>query len=146
MVKKYEVTPGIRRINRVFAWMARRGVGQSEVLTTTGRRSGLPRTTPVTPIEAGGIEYLVSPYGVTGWVGNVRAHPEAELRRGSKVRTVRLTEVSGPDVAGVVAAYHAREGFSRKYMDLPDDPGPDDFAAAWRLFPVFRVDGSDGVG
>jgi len=140
MAKRYEVTPGIRRVNRVFGWLARRGVGRAEMLTTTGRRSGERRSTPVSPIEVGGVEYLVSPYGVTGWVGNVRAQPDAELRRGAKARPVHLTEVSGPEVADVVAAYHSREGYSRKYMDVPDNAAPEDFAAAWRLFPVFRVD------
>jgi len=151
MAKKYEVTPGIRWINRVFGWLARRGVGRAEVLTSTGRKSGQPRSTPVTPIEADGVEYLVSPDGVTGWVGNVRTRSEVELRSGTQVRSVRLTEVTGPEVADIVAAYRAREGFFRKYMDLPDNPTREDFAAAWRLFPVFRVDAASrrspiGVG
>jgi hypothetical protein len=64
------------------------------------------------------------------------------LRHGSRVREVRLDEVTGPSVAHVVAAYHSREGFARKFMDVPENPQPSDFAAAADRFPVFRVDPS----
>jgi hypothetical protein len=60
------------------------------------------------------------------------------LRLGSRQRQVRLVEVTGASAA-VVAAYHAREGFARPYMDVPEDPTFDDFVAAAGLFPVFKV-------
>ena len=49
------------------------------LLTVRGRKSGLPRTTPVNLIEYQGRRWLVAPYGEVAWVRNVRAAGEVEL-------------------------------------------------------------------
>lgn len=137
MVKTYEASA---TVNRLTSWMARRGWGRTEILTTTGRSSGDQREVPVSPIELEGAEYLVAPYGEVGWVRNVRAAPEATLRHGSTTRPVRLVEESGDVAATVVAGYYARENFPRPYMDVPESPTEADFAAREGAFPVFRVE------
>jgi len=139
MAEKYEVNKSTLRIARLTSWMARRGVGRTKILTTTGRQSGEPRSVPVSPIEVDGVEYIVSPYGEVGWVYNVRANPVVSLRHGSKERAAGLTEVTGSDGAPVVAAYHAREGYARRFMDVPETPSLDDFVGAANNFPVFTV-------
>lgn len=139
MAKQYEVNDATRRVARIMSWMARRGIGRTEILTTTGRSSGEPRAVPVSPIEVDGVEYIVAPYGPVGWVLNVRADPMAMLRHGSTSRRVRLEEVEGQPAAAVVAAYHARERYARAYMDVPENPVIEDFAARSDRFPVFRV-------
>lgn len=53
MAKKYEVTRGV---NRITSWMARRGIGKTEVMATTGRKSGQSRDVPVTPLVKDGTE------------------------------------------------------------------------------------------
>jgi deazaflavin-dependent oxidoreductase (nitroreductase family) len=118
---------------------SRLGLGRSEVLTTTGRRSGTARQVPVTPIAHQGSEYIVAPYGTVGWFQNVRAEPHATLSRSRRTRVVVLTEVTGSSPE-VVAAYYERERFPRRFMDLPESPGIDDFIAKSADFPVFRVD------
>ncbi len=139
MAKQYELNASTLRIGRMMSWMARRGIGKVQVLTTTGRQSGEPRTVPVSPIDIEGIEYLVCPYGEKGWVHNARANPSATLRHGSKVRQIRLDEVHGETAAPVVAAYHARERYARQYMEVPENPTTNDFVQAAALFPVFEV-------
>jgi deazaflavin-dependent oxidoreductase (nitroreductase family) len=139
MTKEYEVNASTRRIARFTSWMARRGIGRTEILTTTGRTSGAPRTVPVSPIQVGGVQYVVAPYGPVGWVRNVRANPTATLRHGSEERRVSLQEISHTEAAPVVAAYHARERYARQYMDVPDSPALDDFERAADRFPVFKV-------
>ena len=134
MAKKYEVTGAINRLTSV---LARLGVGRTQLMITTGRTSGQARRVPVSPIVVDGVEYLVSPYGERAWVHNVPANPMATLRHGSKQRQVRLEEVG--DRAAVVAGYYARESFSRPYMDVPENPTLDDFAARSAEFPVFRI-------
>jgi deazaflavin-dependent oxidoreductase (nitroreductase family) len=136
MVKQYEAS---QNVNRLTSFMARRGWGRTEVLTTTGRKTGGKREVPVSPIELDGVEYLVSPYGEVGWVRNVRAHPEVTLRHGSDERRVSLEEVTGEEAAATVGAYYDRETFPRPYMDVPDNPTIADFSAKAALFPVFRV-------
>jgi deazaflavin-dependent oxidoreductase (nitroreductase family) len=140
MARRYRVTPAVRVVNRFVGWLTRRGRGPAELITTTGRRTGQTRTTPLSPITVDAVEYLVSPYGDRDWVRNARTHPVVTLRRGSRTRSVRLTEVTGPAMAPVVAAYHHREAFARRFMEVPEHPTLSDFKAAADRFPVFRVD------
>jgi deazaflavin-dependent oxidoreductase (nitroreductase family) len=137
MAESYQATGGIRAFNKVMMGLARMGFGPSSVLTTTGRRTGLKRMVPVSPITIDGNEYLVSPYGEVDWVRNARSNPAVSLMRGSRTRSVHLVEVTEPKV---VVAYHGREKFARRYMDLPDSPTEGDVEAKAGLFPVFRVD------
>jgi hypothetical protein len=65
-------------INRITSAVARLGVGRTQVMTTTGRKTGERRRVPVSPIVVEGVEYLVSPYGEVGWVHNVRARPNGD--------------------------------------------------------------------
>jgi len=136
MAKEYHPTKGV---NRLVSWMARLGIGKSVVMTTTGRKSGQSRDVPVSPIVKDGTEYVVSPYGEVAWVHNVRANPKVMMRHGSKVRSVRLEEMTDGSGAPIVAEYHAGESFARPYMDVPENPTVEDFAARSDQFPVFRV-------
>lgn len=138
MAKQYEVTPAKRLVSWVMGQAARAGLGNFAVLSTVGRRSGQPRLVTVAPISDDEGEYLVSPYGESGWVRNVRAQPRVGMRRGGPEKPVELVDVTGqrPDL---VRAYYEREAFARRFMDLPDDPSDDDFARFAHRFPVFRI-------
>lgn len=141
MVKTYEVNAQVRRVNRLMSFVTRRGWGRTELLTTTGRKTNQPRTTPVTPSIADGIKYIVSPYGEVGWVHNVRANPAAVLTKGKRRSEVTLVEVTGqPGSAQVVADYYEAEAFARGYMDVPENPTVADFEAAASFFPIFKVE------
>jgi deazaflavin-dependent oxidoreductase (nitroreductase family) len=141
MAKQYEASA---LTNRLMSWIARTGMGRTEVMTTTGRKSGEPREVPVSPLLHDGVEYIVAPYGEVGWVHNVRADPTVTLRHGFKQREVRLEEVTGSSAAVIVAEYHSREGFARPYMDVPESPTVEDFAARASQFPLFRVTTATG--
>jgi deazaflavin-dependent oxidoreductase (nitroreductase family) len=136
MVEEYQAP---KVINRLTTWLTRLGVGRSETMTTTGRKSGQPREVPVSPIEIDGEEYIVAPYGEVSWVHNVRADPVVTLRSGRRARKCRLVEVTD-EAAQVVKSYWDRERFPRKYMDVPGEGAVEDFAGVSGRFPVFRVD------
>lgn len=136
MVEEYRAPT---TVNKIFMWMNRLGLGRSETLTTTGKRSGKPREVPVSPIEVEGQEYLVAPYGEVSWVHNARANPSVTLRSGGTVRQCRLVDVSH-ETPHVVKAYWDREKFSQKYMDVPGDADVSDFASVAGRFPIFRVE------
>jgi hypothetical protein len=53
--------------------------GPFETLIVTKRVSKQPQKIPVTPIDVDGVKYLVSAYGETSWVKNVRANPRIKL-------------------------------------------------------------------
>lgn len=75
-----------RVVNPIVAKLNPGGVA---TLTVPGRRSGLPRRVPVIPVVVGETQYLVSPYGDSQWVRNLRASGVAELsRRGQATETI----------------------------------------------------------
>jgi len=139
MVKQYEVTTGKRVISWFMAKMARLGLGNFVVLTTTGRKSGQFREVTVSPISDHQGEYIVSPYGDSAWVLNLRSHPVANVTRSGTVEPVRLVEVTG-EKPELVKDYYEREGFARQFMDVPGEATVDDFASVSNHFPVFRID------
>jgi deazaflavin-dependent oxidoreductase (nitroreductase family) len=139
MAKEYDVTTGKRIISWLMARMARFGLGNFVVLTTTGGMSSQPREVTVSPITDDERQYLVSPYGESAWVLNARANPIATIKRGGSESPVRLVEVTG-DKPELVKAYYEREGFARQFMDVPGEATVEDFASVPDRFPVFRVD------
>jgi len=55
------------------------------LLTTTGRKSGLRRVTPLQYEEIDGAYYLGAARGLKAdWVRNILAHPQVEIRVGAK--------------------------------------------------------------
>lgn len=136
MAKEYKPP---RMFNRLVEWMTHLGIGSSVVMMTTGRKSGEPRSVPVSPITVDGVEFIVAPYGPVGWVHNVREDPNVTIQKGRDSRPARLVEVTS-DSAEVVKQYYERESFPREYMDVPGDPTVEDFERASGAFPVFRVE------
>ena len=128
-------------LNSMAASMARRGRGQSWILTTTGSSSGQRRDVVVTPVDVDGVRYLVAPYGARPWVGNLRATPKATLARGGA--SIRFTgvEVDGQEAGLALAKYYAEnERYVGDYMDVAGDKTITDFVAASERYPVFRVE------
>ncbi len=108
--------------------VAKLNLGGVATLTVTGRRSGRPQHVPVLPVAVGDKEYLVSPYGESQWVRNLRASGVAELsRRGQATVVVRPVEVPVEDRAPIIAAYRksasrAVAGFFSRMPDPSDHP------------------------
>ncbi len=69
------------------------------MLTTTGARSGRPRTVPVLGIPTeGGVAIIASNFGQNrhpAWYHNLRAHPDAEVVADGRRRRVRAVEADG---------------------------------------------------
>jgi deazaflavin-dependent oxidoreductase (nitroreductase family) len=139
MARIYVVTEGTLRVNKLTMWLARRGLGKQVVLTTTGRKTGLPRSVPVSPLDIRGVGYIVSPYGAVNWVENVRADKNVQLRRGRHNRKVTLAEVPVARRGVLLAAYWKQERITRPYFDVPSDPQPADFAVGAENHPVFKI-------
>jgi deazaflavin-dependent oxidoreductase (nitroreductase family) len=74
----------MQRLNRRVAHNYQRGIGPASVvmlLTTTGRKSGLPRITPLQFEEYDGIFYLGSARGAAAdWFQNIRANPRVRVQ------------------------------------------------------------------
>jgi deazaflavin-dependent oxidoreductase (nitroreductase family) len=68
-------------------------LGLNGIITIRGRKSGLPRTTPVAIIEVAGRRWVWCPWGDVQWVRNLRAAGRATItvrRQNYEVRAVEL--------------------------------------------------------
>lgn len=78
----------MRRMNRVMARNYQRGIGPGKLvllLTTTGRKSGLPRLTPLQYEEMGGVYYVGSARGPNAdWFRNIQANPHVQVETKEK--------------------------------------------------------------
>jgi deazaflavin-dependent oxidoreductase (nitroreductase family) len=102
----------LKPVNRVFMVMVRLGVPVSRtespvVLTVPGRKTGKPRSTPVTPMDLDGIRYVVNGYPGADWVVNVRAADEVTLTQGRRTERARMVELSAEDSRPVLRAFPA---------------------------------------
>ena len=71
------------------------------LLTTTGRRSGQPRTQPLAYTQAGDGYAVIASKGGAGrhplWYLNLRANPLAEVTVGRETRNVRARDADGEE-------------------------------------------------
>ncbi|MGH3442455.1 MAG: nitroreductase family deazaflavin-dependent oxidoreductase [Nitriliruptorales bacterium] len=139
--KTYRLTPVIRIFNRLMRLLSRTPLAPAGVheLTTTGRRSGQPRTTPVRLLDHEGQRWLVSPYGTVGWVHNVRINDRVTFRRRGRAETLRAEEVDAATAAPVLREYLRAESFVRLFFDAEADDPIEAFEAEADRHPVFRL-------
>lgn len=132
--------------NKVMVVASRLGLRFGEkgpvVLTVAGRKSGKPRSTPVTPMIVDGRQYVA---GVPGadWIANVRAAGQARLERGRLVEQVRVVELADEEAAPLLRRLPAEVpgwiGFLKK-GELITAGTPDEFEALVGTLPIFRFD------
>lgn len=80
-------------------------LGPLRILETTGRSSGRLRSTPIAVLNHDRRRWLVSPFGDTDWVKNLRTHPHATLVSGRHREDVTLQEVDHDTAAPVLKRY-----------------------------------------
>jgi len=107
----------IRRADRLWLWL-----GALSVLEVAGRRSGTPRNVTLTTVVVDGTRYLISMYGVTGWVRNLRVAGRGTLRRRGRSEAFTAIEVDGSERDRVIATFHARNPrpVKQDFDRLPD--------------------------
>jgi deazaflavin-dependent oxidoreductase (nitroreductase family) len=120
-------------------------LGPNALLTVRGRKTGVPRTTPVALVLVGGRRWIIGTFGEVNWVQNLRAAGEATLRQGSRREPIRATELTVDQTeqffANIVGPYVRRVPLGRLLLgsllrarDIIDDP-----AGAARRHPVFEL-------
>ena len=131
--------------NRIAVPLLAVGVpmGPDVLITIRGRRSGRPRTTPITLCENEGRWGLISPFGEVNWVRNLRAAGSATLtvrRRRIEVTAVELGQADAAAFIRDVVAPHARRSwFGSWFVRNVDKIDIDDPVAAARGRPVFEL-------
>src|SRR5690349_913525 len=80
-------------------------LGPNALITVRGRKSGIPRATPIARVEIDGGGWVIGTFGDTDWVRNVRA-------AGQAARTV------GRSREGLVADERDVEGRTRSFREV----------------------------
>lgn len=129
------LTPAMLRTGSLVGRLLRLGLpmGPLRILETTGRTSGRPRTTPVVLTRHQDESWLVSPFGDTDWVRNVRTQPNVHLVRLRGRQHVQLTEVDHDTAAPVL------QTFLRRFRLVPFVP-PAFTAATSSDLAAFRAE------
>jgi deazaflavin-dependent oxidoreductase (nitroreductase family) len=138
----------LKPMNKVMMAVQKLGIptGPAMVLTVPGRKSGRPRSTPMTPFEHDGGLYTVAGYPGSDWAANARAAGAGTLSRGRKSRRVKIVELSTQEAGPVLRSFAVKVpvgvGFAKR-SGLVDEGTPDEFAALAGQLSVFRFDPGD---
>lgn len=140
----------MRLANRFMATLIKlglpvRGGGNPTVLLTVpGRKSGLPRTTPVVLLPAGDGWRLMSPYGVVDWVRNIRAAGSATITMRGRTFAVSAQELTPEECAPLLREVVGSAGRMlgkafAPYFSTPADAPLSDWRVEATRHPVFRL-------
>jgi deazaflavin-dependent oxidoreductase (nitroreductase family) len=138
----------LKPMNKVMMAVQKLGIptGPAMVLTVPGRKSGRPRSTPMTPFEHDGGLYTVAGYPGSDWAANARAAGAGTLSRGRESRRVKIVELSTQEAGPVLRSFAVKVpvgvGFAKR-SGLVDEGTPDEFAALAGQLSVFRFDPGD---
>lgn len=118
-------------------------IGPLRLLSVRGRKTGRIYTTPIALLEEPGGRYLVAPFGEVGWVRNIRASGQAELRDGRSTEAIHVTELDYTDAASILKLFRTRFGlvpFIPPYFEATPQSSLRDFEKEAPYHPVFRIE------
>jgi deazaflavin-dependent oxidoreductase (nitroreductase family) len=148
-----------RMVNPLARWMMSVGIptgSRNVLLTVRGRRSGRPRTTPLSMLELDGRRFVQASYSEDGWVLNLRAAGQATLTdhgRGIAVQTVELAPQEGAAIIRRALEPYRRSRLLRallgprvrppvavlRWCRLRVDEKPEEYLAEARRHPLFEL-------
>jgi deazaflavin-dependent oxidoreductase (nitroreductase family) len=135
----------LKPMNKVMMAVQKLGIptGPAMVLTVPGRKSGRPRSTPMTPFEFNGGLYAVAGYPGADWAANARAAGIGTLSRGRRSRQIKIVELTAEQARSVLRAFPVEVpvgvAFSKR-SGMVRDGTPDEFEALAGRIAVFRFD------
>ncbi len=124
-------------------------MGPDVLITVRGRKTGLPRTTPVTLCEYEGRRGLISPFGETNWARNLRAAGRATITIGRSREEVAAVELGATEavefIRDVLVPRARRSRLGRWFVrtvDKIDIDNPEEAALGRPVFEIFPIDAS----
>jgi len=82
--------------------------GLTVLLEVPGRRTGRPHRVALFPVEVGANSYLLSQYGASDWVRNLRAAGRGQVSRKGHATAFSAVEVDGAERERVIAVFRAK--------------------------------------
>ncbi|MEZ0362703.1 nitroreductase family deazaflavin-dependent oxidoreductase [Mycobacterium sp. pUA109] len=135
----------LKPVNKVMIAMQKLGIptGPPMILTVPGRKTGQPRSTPMTPFTLDGQLYTVAGFPNADWARNARAAGSGTLRHGRTTRPVRIVELAPEEARPVLRAFPVQvpigAGFLKR-AGLVQDGTPEEVEALAGQIAVFRFD------
>ena len=135
----------LKPMNQLMKLAQRLGLptGPAMVLTVPGRKTGRPRSTPMTPFGHHGRLYTVAGYPGSDWAANARAAGAGTLSKGRKSRNINIVELPADDARPILREFAVQVpvGVSfAKRAGLVVDGTPDEFEQLAGRLAVFRLD------
>lgn len=136
-------------VNPVMVALGRLGVaaGPVRLLTVPGRRTGEPRTTPITPVVVGERRYVIAAIPRADWARNAQAAGHGELSEGRRRRPITIREVHEPDEKReALRTFPVQDPQGVSFyvrLGLVTEADPDQFAALADRVTVFELQPSD---
>ena len=138
----------LNHANKVFMVLLRLGVPVSRnespvVLTVPGRKTGKPRSTPVTPMHVDGKRYVVNGYPGADWVRNVRAAERVTFSQGRRTESVRMVELSAAEARPILREFPVQVATGvdiMKRAGVLKTGSADELESMAGRLPVFRID------
>lgn len=141
MAKTYRLSGGRKAFNQVMKGLIGLGVptGNVYLLTVSGRRTGRPRSTPVSLLVENGHRWLIAPYGEVAWVQNVRTAGRAQLKNRGRAEEVQLSELPSPEAAPLLKQYRDKYAIVSSFFDAKAGDPVERFGAEASKHPVFAI-------
>ena len=118
-------------------------LGPNRLVTIRGRKSGLPRTTPLAVIAVNGRRWVWSPWGESQWVRNLRAAGRATIVVRGRTEEVSATELDPKERVGyfrdVLGAFARSIPFGVQFIRIVDGVDLNDPVAAAEGRRVFEL-------
>lgn len=134
----------VKIANAVIALAHRMGLAMPmSLLTVPGRKTGQPRSTPVSPYYVDGQRYVVGGYGGSDWVRNARAAGSGVLTRGRRKERVRLIDLPEAERGPILREFpakmpHGVPMFGK--VGIVENDSPEAFESAAPRCAVFRIE------
>ncbi len=135
----------VRLFSPVLKFLLTAGVplGPNRLVTIRGRKSGLPRTTPLAVIEVGGRRWVWSPWGESQWVRNLRAAGRATIAVRGRTEDVTAAELDPMERVGyfrdVLGPFARSIPFGLQFIRIVDGVDLNDPVAAAKGRRVFEL-------
>src|SRR5215207_366971 len=149
MMQRGRIPRWIPFFNAIVKFLLAAGVplgskmGSNGLITIRGRKSGLPRTTPLAIIEVSGRRWVWAPGGEVQWVRNLRAAGRATITVRRRKEEVRATELDPAQRVGffrdILGPLARGTPFGVWFIRIADGVDLDDPVEAAEGRPVFEL-------
>ena len=113
----------------------------AHLIRVPGRKSGVMHTTPIFVLKHEGRRWLVSGFGQSDWVRNLRAAGWCILIHDRREERVTVVEINDPQTrAPILQAFARRSPVGDRGFSIKRSASLEDFAAIAPHHPVFHIE------